>query len=321
MIHHSLILTSPFCGMDPNLRQQIAQWSGRLANERRLSPHTLDAYQRDIRQFLDFLAAHQGHVQTLETLAALRPADIRSYLAARRRDGVESRSLMRGLAGIRSFMRYLERESLGNASAISAMRSPRVARSLPKPIAAPLACEIVDAETRAGEAREQWVLDRDAAVLTLLYGCGLRIAEALSIRRKDAPVSSVHTLTVIGKGNKPRNVPVLPQVIEAVEAYLAGVPWHLAPEGPLFVGKRGSPLSPRIIQYAMESMRASLGLPATATPHALRHSFATHILARGGDLRTIQELLGHASLSSTQIYTEVDSTRLLAAFRSAHPRA
>lgn len=307
--------------MTETLEAPIAEWLARLAGERRLSPHTIAAYERDVRQFAGFLTSHLGGPVGPTALAALKPADIRSFMADRRRRDVQSRSLMRGLAGIRSFLRFLEREGHGNASAISAIRSPRLPRSLPKPIAPSAARAVADADTRAGEARETWVLLRDAAVLALLYGAGLRIAEALSIRRKDAPVTGGSVLTVLGKGGKLRSVPILPQVAAAVSEYLAAVPHSLSPNGPLFVGVRGGQLSPRIIQYAMETMRGALGLPATATPHALRHSFATHLLARGGDLRTIQELLGHASLSSTQIYTQVESVQLMAAFKAAHPRA
>ena len=307
--------------MHPALRSAFADWQQKLDHERRLSAHTREAYGRDMRQFLSFLTGHRQSEPSLDMLMALKPADIRAFLAARRREGVESRSLMRGLAGIRSFIRHLERQGLGKASALSAIRSPKIARSLPKPVVAAAAVAIGNADTRAGEPREAWVLARDAAVLTLLYGGGLRIAEALGVTRRNAPLDSERTLKVLGKGGKVREVPVLPQMAAAVSAYLALVPHHLSPDGPLFVGVRGGPLSPRVIQYAVETMRGSLGLPASATPHALRHSFATHLLARGGDLRTIQELLGHASLSSTQIYTQVESVQLMAAFRAAHPRA
>ncbi len=303
------------------LQPQIAAWLSRLANEKRLSALTLDAYARDLRQLLNFLTEYQGGSPTLKSLSTLIPADLRAFLASRRKEGVESRSLMRIMAGIRSFFRYLEREGLGNASAVSSIRSPRMAKSLPKPLAPSAARAMTDSDTRAGEPREDWILARDAAVLALCYGAGLRISEALSIRRKDAPLKGQEVLTVTGKGNKTRSLPVLAQVATGIEAYLALVPWHLPPDGPLFVGAKGGPLSPRIVQYAMETMRGSLGLPQSATPHALRHSFATHLLSRGGDLRTIQELLGHASLSTTQIYTQVETTELMKAFRSAHPRA
>ena len=241
-------------------------------------------------------------------------------MAARRNKGIAGRSLMRGLAGARSFARFLERDHKGKVAALSAVRAPRVAKTLPKPLAVAAATRITDTELRAGEEREPWVLARDAAVLALLYGSGLRISEALGLKPRDV-AGARDSLTVIGKGNKARMVPVLPQVSRLIADYMALCPYDLAPDGPLFVGQKGRRLSPRILQLAMERLRGALNLPDTATPHALRHSFATHLLARGGDLRSIQELLGHASLSTTQIYTEVDSERLLAAYRSAHPRA
>ena len=228
---------------------------------------------------------------------------------------------MRQLASLRSFARFGERTGRFTASAFAATRGPRVPKSLPRPVEAGAARAMTQVETRAGEDREPWVLARDAAVLALLYGCGLRIGEALSLTRAQAPQSAGDTLTVTGKGNRTRMVPVLPVVVSAIADYLAACPWRTAPDGPLFVGVKGGPLSPRIVQYAVESLRGALGLPDSATPHSLRHAFATHLLGRGGDLRAIQELLGHASLSTTQIYTAVDKTRLLDAYRSAHPRA
>jgi integrase/recombinase XerC len=307
--------------MHTALQPHIATWLQHLASERRMSPRTLEAYGRDLRQFLAFLTQHRGGLPTLATLSSLKPADIRAFMAARRREGIESRSLMRALAGCRSFMRFMERQGLATASAFSGVRSPRIAKTLPKPLSAPSALALTTLESREGEARETWVLARDAAVLGLLYGCGLRISEALAIKAKDAPVTPMGMLQVLGKGGKARQTPVLPQVAALVQTYLERVPWRLLPEGPLFLGEKGGPLSPRIIQLAVARMRGALALPDTATPHALRHSFATHLLARGGDLRTIQELLGHASLSTTQIYTQVDTTHLMAAFKKAHPRA
>ena len=299
----------------------VAQWLSHLAAERRLSPRTLEAYARDLSQFCAFATQRFAQPATLEHFAALKPADIRGFLAARRAAGIESRSLMRQLAGCRSFVRFAERQGWAKASAFAAVRGPRVTRGLPKPVAPVAARALSGTDIRAGEDREPWIFDRDAAVLALLYGCGLRISEALSLTRRDAPVSGVDSLTVIGKGGKARQVPVIAPVQKAVEAYLATCPWRLAPEEPLFVGAKGGPLSPRIIQLTVERLRGALGLADTATPHALRHSFATHLLGRGGDLRTIQELLGHASLSTTQIYTEVDAARLVASVRAAHPRA
>lgn len=296
-------------------------WLDRLGHERRLSPATLEAYSRDVRQFLAFLAAHLGAPPTPRTLGSLKPIDIRAFLAARRRDGVESRSLMRQLAGLRSFARHLEAAGHGDASALVNARGPRLPRTLPRPLSPAAARAVAAVDTRAGEEREPWIIARDAAVLALLYGCGLRISEALGLRRKDAPVAGRAVITVRGKGGKTRQAPVIAPVSAAIADYLAQCPWSLPPDGPLFVGARGGALSPRIIQLAMERLRGALGLPETATPHALRHSFATHLLGRGGDLRAIQDLLGHASLSTTQIYTRVDSARLMQAYGQAHPRA
>jgi integrase/recombinase XerC len=306
----------------PDVAAELGHWLGHLASERRMSPKTVEAYRRDAGQFLAFLADHLGGGPSLSDLAALEPADVRAFMAARRAAGIGSRSLMRALAGVRSFARFLERNHKGNVAAIRAVRAPKIAKTLPKPLAIDAAKRIVDADLRAGEEREPWVLARDAAVLVLLYGSGLRISEALGLRRQDVPAPRAGDVIVVtGKGNKKRMVPVLPRVLQAIADYLALCPYAVAPDGPLFVGAKGGPLSPRILQLAMARLRGALGLPETATPHALRHSFATHLLARGGDLRAIQELLGHASLSTTQIYTAVDAERLLEVYRSAHPRA
>jgi integrase/recombinase XerC len=229
---------------------------------------------------------------------------------------------MRMLAGARSFARFLERNGNGKVGTLAAVRTPKLAKTLPKPLSIAAAKRITEAELRAGEERASWVLARDAAVLALLYGCGLRISEALGLKRKDFPPGGqVEAITVIGKGNKARMVPVLAQVAALVAEYIALCPYEIAADGPLFVGAKGGPLSARVVQLAMAQLRGALGLPETATPHALRHSFATHLLTRGGDLRAIQELLGHASLSTTQIYTAIDTERLLDVYRSAHPRA
>ncbi|WP_375457629.1 tyrosine recombinase XerC [uncultured Enterovirga sp.] len=305
----------------PELQDAARGWLGSLADERRLSPKTVEAYGRDLRQFTAFLTGHLGENPSPELVVGLKPLDIRAFLAQRRRDGVESRSLMRQLAALRGFARHLEREGHGTASAFAAIRGPKLAKGLPKPVSPSAARAMVDDATRAGEAREPWVLARDAAVLALLYGAGLRISEALGILRADAPVGDEDSVRVLGKGGKTRATPVILPVRRALEHYLALCPYHLPGDGPLFVGEKGGPLSPRIIQLAVAGLRGALGLPDTATPHALRHSFATHLLARGGELRAIQELLGHASLSTTQIYTQVDSSRLLAAYDAAHPRA
>jgi integrase/recombinase XerC len=301
---------------------EAKRWLAHLSGERRMSEKTLEAYARDLQQFLTFLTEHGGGMPALADLAALSPADVRAFMAARRAGGAGSRSLMRNLAGVRSFAKFLELNGKGKVAALAAVRAPKVARSLPKPLAVASAKRLSDVDLRAGEERAPWIFARDAAVLALLYGSGLRIGEALSLKRQDAPLPGKgDTITVIGKGRKARMVPVLPVVARLIAEYIAVCPHELAAEGPLFVGARGGPLSPRIVQLAMARLRGALGLPETATPHALRHSFATHLLARGGDLRAIQELLGHASLSTTQIYTAIDSERLLEAYRSAHPRA
>ena len=305
----------------PDLQAALASWARHLASERRLSPKTLEAYGRDISQFVGFLGERAGAPAALADVKRLRPADIRAFMAGRRAEGIGSRSLMRALASVRSALRFLEREGLVDASALSAIRGPKLGKSLPKPLSAPNARRLADPDLRAGEERETWVLVRDAAVLALLYGCGLRISEALGLKRSEAPVGGQDVITVTGKGGKTRMVPVIPAVSAAVAEYIALCPHTLPPSEPLFRGQKGGPLNPRIIQLAMERLRGALGLPETATPHALRHSFATHLLARGGDLRAIQDLLGHASLSTTQIYTEVDTSRLLAAYNAAHPRA
>ncbi|MBV9702119.1 MAG: tyrosine recombinase XerC, partial [Methylobacteriaceae bacterium] len=285
----------------PDVIAAMRRWHEHLGSERRFSPKTLDAYGRDVRQFLTFLTEHLGRWPSLATFGALTPADVRAFMARRRTEGLENRSLMRLLAGVHSFARFLEREGLGEAAAFGSVRTPKIARRLPKPLSPGDAKDVAKAETRAGEDRPPWVLARDAAVIALLYGAGLRISEALGITRRDAPIGDVDMITVIGKGRKARSVPVIAPVRRAIEDYLSRCPFVLKAEGPLFVGARGGPLSPRIIQLVIERLRGALGLPDTATPHALRHSFATHLLSRGGDLRTIQELLGHASLSTTQI--------------------
>ncbi|MBN9080494.1 MAG: recombinase XerC [Rhizobiales bacterium 62-17] len=308
-------------GADAAFAAEVRRWLTALASERRLSDHTLTAYGRDLKQFVTFLQGHFGEPVSLTLFAALAPADLRSFLASRRATGVESRSLLRALAGLRSFARFLEKHGKGSASVLALVQTPKIARSLPKPVSPAAARDMTQTESRAGDSRPPWILARDAAVLALLYGSGLRISEALAIRRREAPVGATDQLTVIGKGRKTRMTPVIQPVRRAIEAYLELCPYPLPPDGPLFVGAKGGPLSPRIIQLCVEQLRGALGLPETATPHALRHSFATHLLSRGGDLRSIQELLGHASLSTTQIYTAVDTTRLMDAWRNAHPRA
>ena len=294
-------------------------WLKALGLERRLAALTLDAYERDTRQFFQFLTGHCGGPPGIPDIKELRTADLRAYLAWRRSSGAGARTLGRGLAGVRSFLRFLERRGLANAAGAAALRAPKQPKSLPKPLTAADAKRVVSSGEQLAE--EPWIAARNAAVLTLLYGSGLRISEALGLSGAELTGSGDSVLRVTGKGGKTRLVPVLPVALQAVAEYRRLCPYHLAPEGLLFRGARGGPLNPAIVQREMQKLRSALNLPPTATPHALRHSFATHLLGRGGDLRTIQELLGHASLSTTQIYTGVDTARLLEIYEAAHPRA
>ncbi|MCW2308765.1 tyrosine recombinase XerC [Rhodobium gokarnense] len=312
-------MAAPLITARPDLAAEVTAWLAHLAGTRRLAAKTVEAYERDVRQLLSFLTLHLGGAPGIADIADLKPADFRGFLADRRRAGAGPRSMGRALAGVRSFFSFLERKGLANAAALKAIRTPKQPKTLPKPIAAASARRMVDADEALDE--EPWIAVRNAAVLSLLYGSGLRISEALGLSRAEAPVDTVESLRVTGKGGKTRLVPVLAATREAVAAYLKLCPYALAEDGPLFVGARGGPLSPRIIQIAVQRLRGALGLAETATPHALRHSFATHLLSAGGDLRAIQELLGHASLSTTQIYTAVESDRLLDIYQKAHPRA
>ena len=301
----------------PDLQAARESWLRSLGAERRLSRLTVEAYERDTRQFLQFLTGHCGGPPGLSDIKALRPADLRAFLAARRNDGAGARTLGRGLAGVRSLLRFLERKGLVNAAGASALRAPKQPKSLPKPLTVADAKRVVSADEQMSD--EPWIAARNAAVMALLYGSGLRISEALGLTGADLQGEAV--LRITGKGGKTRLVPVLPVTRQAADEYRRLCPYHLGPEGPLFRGAKGGPLNPAIVQREMQKLRSALNLPETATPHALRHSFATHLLGRGGDLRTIQELLGHASLSTTQIYTGVDTARLLDIYASAHPRA
>jgi integrase/recombinase XerC len=303
----------------PDLQAARQAWLTMLARERRLSALTVEAYERDTRQFLQFMTGHCGGAPGIAEIAGLRPADFRAVLAHRRAGGAGARTLGRGLAGIRSLLAFLERRGLANAAGVAALRAPRQPKSLPRPLTAADARRVVSAGEQLAE--EPWIAARNAAVLTLLYGSGLRISEALGLTGDALPGGGETVLRIVGKGGKTRLAPVLPVAVEAVAAYRRLCPWHLAPKELLFRGARGGPLNAAIVQREMRRLRSALNLPDSATPHALRHSFATHLLGRGGDLRTIQELLGHASLSTTQIYTGVDTARLLDVYEAAHPRA
>lgn len=305
--------------LTPELQSRREAWLKTLADERRLSALTVEAYERDTRQFFQFLTGHLGGPAGVADIKSLRPADLRAFLAFRRANGAGARSLGRGLAGVRSFLNFLERQGLANAAGAAALRAPRQPKSLPRPLTASDARRVVSNEEQL--AAEPWIAARNTAVLILLYGSGLRISEALGLVGADLAGPADTVLRITGKGGKTRLAPVLPVALEAVAEYRRLCPYVIDPQGPLFRGARGGPLNPAIVQREMRRMRSALNLPDTATPHALRHSFATHLLGRGGDLRTIQELLGHASLSTTQIYTGVDTARLLDIYEAAHPRA
>ena len=302
----------------PDAAAAAQAWLTALKSERRMSALTLEAYARDLGQFASFMSGHLGDSPSVADLETLTASDFRAFLARRRASGAESRTLARQLSSLRSFYRYAERNHLFRNAALSAIRSPKLPHAVPKPLSINAAGKLAQADQLASGDTPKWVLARDAAVLTLLYACGLRISEALSLTPKQA---EGNVLTITGKGNKTRIVPLLLAASSAIAQYLELCPFAFASNQPMFRGVKGGPLNARNIQLLIERLRGALGLPETATPHALRHSFATHLLGNGADLRVIQELLGHASLSSTQIYTEVNRTHLLQQYRKAHPRA
>ena len=301
----------------PEIHPLIKSWEDHLTFEKRVSKHTLVAYLSDLFKFLNFLSDFLAKSPTKNDLAQLKPSGFRSYLASRRRDGLTPASMARSFSAVRSFYKYLRRTNIIKNDAIDAVSSPKLKRRLPRPISEEAAKRAIK---EVGDfADDTWVALRDIAVLTLLYGSGLRIAEALSLNKGDLDKGDI--MKVKGKRNKERLVPLLPAVTEAVECYLKACPKDIKGGEALFIGVRGKRLNARNIQLAMQKVRASLGLPSTATPHALRHSFATHLLTAGGDLRTIQELLGHADLSTTQHYTDVDTAYLMDVYNNAHPSA
>ena len=301
----------------PGQRAALAQWLTHIRALDGAAAHTLAAYGADVTRYMDFLARHRGAAEGTGALLTVPQADLRAWMAHERARGLGPRSLARALSAVKGFTGWLaERESI-DATAVLSARGPKYRRSLPRPLSEQGARDMIDrVET---QAREDWIAARDTAVVTLLYGCGLRISEALALTGAASPLPEV--LRITGKGGKTRLVPVIPAARAAVARYAALVPFDLAPAEPLFRGARGGALNPRLIARAMESARLQLGLPATATPHAMRHSFATHLLSAGGDLRTIQQLLGHASLSTTQAYTAVDAARIMDVYEKAHPRA
>ena len=308
----------PWPPMQDALVRLIEDWLAHLDHDRALASLTLKAYARDLRQLLAWLCARHERPLGVEDLVVLDAKTVRAFLAGRRRAGLENRSMARAMSSLRMFFRWLEEtETLKNRT-FRLVQSPKVPHSLPKPLTADRAAAVVDGGMTADL---DWVVARDTAVLLLLYGAGLRLSEALGLTLRHAPVVGVDVLIVTGKGNKQRMVPVLAITQRAVARYIALCPYPLEDDEPVFRGAKGGPLNARVVQLAMERMRAELSLPETATPHALRHSFATHLLSSGADLRQIQELLGHASLSTTQLYTEVDRERLIKAHQMYHPRA
>jgi integrase/recombinase XerC len=307
----------PFFLAADDVKATAEGWYRWLAKEKRFSKHTLRAYGQDLSGFLSFLSDHLGEAASLDDLRSLRQADFRAYLSRRRNDGLEATSLARSLSAVRSFFRRLQKDGVIDNAAANLIRTPKQPHSVPKPLSVPAAQQVIDAVDEADA--EPWLQARDAAILTLLWGAGLRLGEALGLNGEDLPKTD--SLTVTGKGNKQRLVPILPIVREAIADYVKLCPYAIGMGTPLFYGARGKRVDPAIIQKAMRNARRALSLPETATPHALRHSFATHLLAAGGDLRTIQELLGHASLATTQRYTEVDAEALLRVYATAHPRA
>ncbi|WDU58422.1 tyrosine recombinase XerC [Pseudemcibacter aquimaris] len=305
----------------PQITPLIKKWQDYLISEKRVSRHTHDAYLRDILAFLTFLTEHAGKSPDKKTLEGLKPADFRSYLAARRRDGLTPASMARNFSAVRSFYKYMRRNNIISNDAIDAVSSPKLKKRLPRPLSQDAAKRTIKdvGDFATPDNNADWVADRDIAVLTLLYGCGLRISEALSLNVGDLDKKDI--MTIRGKGGKERLVPIIPVVIQAVDQYLNTCPKKLNRGDPLFIGVRGKRLNARNVQLAMQKVRTALGLPSSATPHALRHSFATHLLTAGGDLRTIQELLGHADLSTTQHYTDVDTAYLMDVYNNAHPSA
>ena len=297
-------------------RELAARWDGHLRHDRRRSPHTVRAYVATAHRLIDFLGRYRGEEIGPGDLLGLSAADLRAFLAQRRAEGLGASSAARELSGVRAFLKYAAAQA-GTHAQVPRTRAPKRPRTLPRPAAPDEALEL--AADAAGAASAPWIGARDLAILLLLYGGGLRVAEALSLTARSLPIGA--TLRVTGKRSKTRIVPVVPAVREAIELYLRQCPYSVSGEAPLFVGARGGPLNPDLVRRSVAAARRRLGLPETLTPHALRHSFATHLLARGADLRSLQELLGHASLSSTQIYTAVDAAHLLDVYRHAHPRA
>lgn len=318
-------LLTPFeaITIDAALMQMLSDWVSHLRDERRLSAHSVEAYISDVAQFLAFFAQYRGLPPDIELFSSVKLFELRSFMAARKTDGLAANSVNRKLSALRNLTAFLRRRDTPVSQAFEQINPPRNKKNLPRPVAADDVMRLMALALE--NPKEKWVGLRDAALLTLLYGCGLRISEALSLTPAHMPqqthsLDSHAGLRLIGKGGKPREVPLLPMVAQAIADYIAAAPFDFTADSPLFRGVRGGPLSPRQAQMMLADLRRQLALPDSVTPHALRHSFATHLLAAGGDLRTIQELLGHAQLSSTQIYTDIDQNRLMDVYDKAHPR-
>lgn len=301
----------------PDLADAFGQWLRWLKVEKNLSRHTLRAYTNDVSQFIDFLCHHHGRTPALWDLSDTSLRDFRSWMSGQSMNGASAATRARALSGIKNFFKWMDREGILHNAALKSVRTPKQPRKLPRPLFEKQALQVLDAPSITDQ--DAWIMRRDQALMTLLYGCGLRIDEALSLNIRDLPRDGF--IRVLGKGRKERQVPVLKIVIDALDAYRAICPFNETQDRPLFLGARGKRMRQQIAQKAMRDMRASLGLPETATPHALRHSFATHLLQNGANLREIQELLGHASLSTTQRYTDINAKELIDIYKRSHPRA
>lgn len=302
----------------PPLQAQLAAWFDWLRGEKRMSGHTIDGYGRDLRRFFLFFAEHKSKKPSLKMLEKLSVRDFRSYLSARMQEGVSRATVNRAMSSVRNFYRFLEQNDILTNAALAVIQAPTPPKKIPRPLAAEKIFSLLECVEK--KHKDPWQGARDVALFTLLYGCGLRLGEALSLSVGDIPEKG-DAMSLIGKGGKERLVPLLPQVKDALARYMNSCPFPMRKGKPLFIGKQGGALNPGVVQRLMRQIRAEMGLPDSITPHALRHSFATHLLSSGGDLRTIQELLGHGSLASTQRYTDIDTAQLMGVYEKTHPRA
>lgn len=303
--------------LSPAILTSLHEWLSTKAALENLSVHTVSAYERDLLDYLGFMSAHLKNGHAVKSLAHIRVGDLRAWMAKLRKDELSSRSIARKLSSLKSYYRWLAQREHFDPSIVLAFKAPKFQSKIPRPLSEEGALQML--ETVPQQSLEPWIAARDLAIVSLLYGCGLRISEALDLRARSTPLGN--SVKITGKGGKERLVPILPQIAEAVARYLHLCPFPLSPQDQIFRGARGGPLNPRLVQKTVQQARLQLGLPANATPHAMRHSFATHLLSAGADLRSIQELLGHASLSTTQAYTAVDTARLMDVYSQTHPKA